>query len=394
MADILLPQVRKHFGWVMITCMALFLIGLAFHARPVDASKSLVTVYADNQERVISTTVMTVGEALERAGVQLGEHDLVEPGLDSFINEAVFKINVYRARPVTVVDGTNQKTIMSPYQSPRRIAEEAGYKVYDEDAFSFELIDDILQTGAIGQRLVIDRATPVKINLYGDELIHRTHLDTVGEVLKEAGIVVGDSDTLKSKPDQAVDADKPIMIVREGTDVVVEEVAVPFETEYIYDSNMFTGERQVKEPGQTGTDLVTYTLELANGQEVARTLSQSVRKSEPKTEIVVVGTKIIDPASNTAIGQAMAAQKGWVGAEWQCLYSLWERESHWNHLASNGGSGAYGIPQALPGSKMASAGADWQSNPATQIAWGLSYIEGRHGTPCGAWEHSELNGWY
>ena len=65
----------------------------------------------------------------------------------------------------------------------------------------------------------------------------------------------------------------------------------------------------------------------------------------------------------------------------------------WRVNAANS-SGAYGIPQALPGSKMASAGADWQTNPATQIAWGLGYIAGRYGTPCGAWDHSESNGWY
>jgi hypothetical protein len=76
------------------------------------------------------------------------------------------------------------------------------------------------------------------------------------------------------------------------------------------------------------------------------------------------------------------------------LSALWKKESGWNHFAMNRSSGAYGIPQALPGEKMASAGSDWATNPATQIQWGLGYIEGRYGTPCAAWGHSQAKNWY
>ncbi len=85
---------------------------------------------------------------------------------------------------------------------------------------------------------------------------------------------------------------------------------------------------------------------------------------------------------------------GWDENEYRCLVALWDRESHWNAFSHNPSSGAYGIPQAVPGEKMASAGADWATNPATQIAWGIAYISGRYGTPCGAWQQSEDNGWY
>ncbi len=98
--------------------------------------------------------------------------------------------------------------------------------------------------------------------------------------------------------------------------------------------------------------------------------------------------------SPKSIAQSMLGSYGWGQDQWGCLESLWQRESGWNHTAQNPSSGAYGIPQALPGNKMASAGADWQTNPATQISWGLGYISGRYGTPCGAWAHSEAVGWY
>ena len=101
------------------------------------------------------------------------------------------------------------------------------------------------------------------------------------------------------------------------------------------------------------------------------------------------------PAGARATASAMASsQYGWGSGEFSCLSQLWEKESGWNYKAYNGSSGAAGIPQALPGSKMASAGSDWASNAATQIAWGLGYIKSAYGTPCSAWAHSESVGYY
>ena len=101
-----------------------------------------------------------------------------------------------------------------------------------------------------------------------------------------------------------------------------------------------------------------------------------------------------NPGTAQAIAYDMVKARGWSDGEFSCLVALWKRESGWRVNAYNSGSGAYGIPQALPGSKMASAGADWATNPATQITWGLGYVSGRYGTPCGAWGHSQSTGWY
>lgn len=101
------------------------------------------------------------------------------------------------------------------------------------------------------------------------------------------------------------------------------------------------------------------------------------------------------PADAKATARTMGANAyGWGDDQFQCLVSLWNRESGWNYQAYNSGSGATGIPQALPGSKMASAGSDWATNATTQIRWGMGYIAGRYGNPCGAWSHSENYGWY
>ncbi len=95
-----------------------------------------------------------------------------------------------------------------------------------------------------------------------------------------------------------------------------------------------------------------------------------------------------------AAARVLVAERGWGSGQFSCLVSLWNRESGWNYRASNPSSGAYGIPQALPGGKMSSAGADWRTNPVTQIRWGLGYIAKVYGTPCGAWGHSQATGWY
>ncbi len=126
----------------------------------------------------------------------------------------------------------------------------------------------------------------------------------------------------------------------------------------------------------------------------------AAKKSSPRSSggapVYATGGAVggTSPADAQATARSMLGGYGWGDDQFGCLVSLWNKESGWNYQAYNRSSGAYGIPQALPGSKMSSAGADWQSNPATQIAWGLGYISGRYGSPCGAWSHSQSTGCY
>ena len=98
--------------------------------------------------------------------------------------------------------------------------------------------------------------------------------------------------------------------------------------------------------------------------------------------------------SAQSIAEAMLGSFGWSSSQFSCLQPLWAGESGWSVTVSNPSTGAYGIPQALPGSKMASAGPDWQTNAATQIRWGLGYIKNTYGSPCAAWSHEQSGGWY
>jgi hypothetical protein len=115
------------------------------------------------------------------------------------------------------------------------------------------------------------------------------------------------------------------------------------------------------------------------------------RVAREKKRQALVDRAQSDPKS---IGRLLASDRGWGDGEFSCLVSLWTKESGWSWSANNGSSGAYGIPQSLPGDKMASAGSDWQTNPVTQIKWGLQYIANTYGTPCSAWGHSQAMNWY
>ncbi|NRQ39631.1 transglycosylase SLT domain-containing protein [Nonomuraea sp. NN258] len=126
---------------------------------------------------------------------------------------------------------------------------------------------------------------------------------------------------------------------------------------------------------RTGVLVLTATLVTAGGATAAQ--AQSSQTS----------------GRNKSIAKPMVAKRGWNIKQFRCLERLWTRESGWNHRAGNR-SGAYGIPQALPGRKMAASGRDWRTNPRTQIAWGLSYIKKRYGSPCRAWAHFQSHHWY
>jgi hypothetical protein len=108
----------------------------------------------------------------------------------------------------------------------------------------------------------------------------------------------------------------------------------------------------------------------------------------------VGGEENVSDQDPQAIAAALLPKFGFSSSQMSCLIPLWMGESGWRVNAENASSGAYGIPQALPGSKMASAGPDWQTSAATQIEWGLGYIHDRYGSPCGAWGFKQSHGWY
>ena len=363
----------------------------------VASDQHVLTIHDRGDEQVVITKAGTLGEALKLAGIEISAgHDVVEPSLDSELVASNYSINIYRARPITVVDGVVKRNITTAEQTPERIAKAAGITIYSEDQTDFSAPSDVLSNGS-SQVMLIDRAAVVQFTLYGKHAEVRTRATTVEEFLKEKSIKIGANDYLSVDKGQAISDGMAIELWREGKQTVTVEEEVDFEIEKVQDANREVGYREVKTPGVKGKRNATYEIEMKNGQEASRTEIASVTIEEPKKQVEIIGAKLPTPTNPTeaqAIGKEMMLAAGFGEDQWGCLYNLWMRESGWRTTAGNVSSGAYGIPQSLPASKMAAFGDDYLTNPRTQIAWGLSYIKGRYGTPCGGWSSFQAKGWY
>ncbi|WP_205791334.1 phospholipase [Microbacterium sulfonylureivorans] len=158
------------------------------------------------------------------------------------------------------------------------------------------------------------------------------------------------------------------------------------------------------EEAATQTDIVDARVaDLRERLDVAlekKAAEEAAAKAKREAEAAAAAAAKAAAEANTVDGAKATARRlasanyGWGADQFSCLESLWTKESGWNYQAYNAGSGATGIPQSLPGSKMASAGADWQTNATTQITWGLQYIASAYGSPCSAWGHSQATDWY
>ena len=135
---------------------------------------------------------------------------------------------------------------------------------------------------------------------------------------------------------------------------------------------------------------------LASASAAAAQAAARKRSTQQAHTVTVraTATAVTPSGSAQQVAEQMLSGFGWSFSQFSCLDPLWAQESGWSVTAQNPSSGAYGIPQALPGSKMTSAGADWETDAATQIRWGLTYIQRLNGSPCGAWDHEEADGWY
>ena len=154
---------------------------------------------------------------------------------------------------------------------------------------------------------------------------------------------------------------------------------------------------EIKDSGDSGTENLRFIYPVPTEEPTAPPKPSHKNKARvenaPQAPRTGLGAPIISGARSKAIAQKYALSR--VGeAQYSCLYKLWMRESGWRYWAHNKSSGAYGIPQALPGSKMKSAGSDWKTNPITQVKWGLGYIKGRYGSSCEAWRFFTNHGWY
>ena len=299
----------------------------------------------------------------------------------------------------------------------------------------------VLLTGA-GVMAVTTGLNTVKIKLSdGYEMTVLTSKTSIKEILEDNNVILKEDEKSIPNLDEKLTETRTITITNKSTqEIEVAKVSesgiemtldtlldayttitekietieekIPFETiTKDVSEGASSTENKVLQQGKEGLKRVTYKVKYQNDTEIERTQISEEIVEEPVNKIIQVSSKVISTRSSTTRGsssvaatgtvaeyQAYARERcydyGWSDSDFECLVSLWNRESGWNPTCRNSSSGAYGIPQALPASKMASCGSDYLSNYKTQINWGLSYIKSRYGSPSSAWSAFRSKGWY
>lgn len=288
-----------------------------------DTDRHFVTIYDQGQKTTFRTTAPTVGELLNRAEIIIHDSDIVEPDAAAIIDANNFYINIYRARPVMISDGHIKQVIETASHDITNIAAAAGLNLYDGD-----------------------RVTQTKNPLF-----------------TTSGVTAA------------------YEISRSGGQIITSSVEIPATEQSETDMNLPAGQTKILEPGENGHKTIKYQITTKDGKEIARKiLSEEVTTPAKPRRIAVGGKHTPAPVAASAEACATYARAAGVSeADLPAALDLINRESRCRTTARNAYSGAYGIPQALPGTKMASAGADWETNPVTQIRWMAGYVKNRYG---------------
>ncbi|HTJ73228.1 MAG TPA: ubiquitin-like domain-containing protein, partial [Verrucomicrobiae bacterium] len=273
---------KSKFPRGLLVAAALFVVSilgvsLATHAqadsqRPVEGER-LITVHDQGQEVSFLTRAATLRRALEVEHISLDSNDLVEPSLDDQLVASNYEVNIYRARPVTIVDGTTRKRIMSPYRTARQVVEQAGMTLHDEDQTAMAVNADLVSDGS-GVQLSIDRATEFTLKLYGKVITAYTQGPTVGDMLKEKGITLAKADTLSVPVTKSITAGMKVEIWRNGKQTFTQDETIAPPVRQVQDADQPVGYKKVQTPGKAGKKTVTYEIIMKNGKEVSRKVIQ------------------------------------------------------------------------------------------------------------------------
>lgn len=355
-----------------------------------------VTLRVDGQVQKVHTVAGSVRGVLQVVHLPVGTHDVVAPGLNARVHNGS-TIVLRRGRLLHLnVDGIPRNI----WVTAPTVADALTQLGYSNNDFSSVSRDTRLPLSPTS----IDVRSPKRIRITADGKTRTvtTTAPTVSALLGELGIAVGPQDMLSAVASSPLRDGQSIDVTRVRHNNIVRNHPVPFPTTKVGDKSMYVGQSKLTRHGKNGVEAVTTAVVYIDGKVVGRTIVKRVVTKPPVAEIVHVGTKPkpapppieVDPGSAQDLAKRLAAQRGWGDDQFSCLYQMWSHESGWRVNAENPGSGAYGIPQALPGNKMAAYGDDWQTNPETQIRWGLDYIASRYSTPCGAWDFWQNNGYY
>jgi len=358
----------------------------------------IVDLYVDEERKTVSTRASTVEDLLNRLEITIIDEDIVEPSKDTLLFEDNTQVNVYRARPVSVVDKERTITVLSAQRAPRLIAQEAGLDLSPEDIVAPAPADQINPTLEPAEKIFVTRAKEVQLNIYGVVSKKKTTEKTVQDFLDANGLTVDEAATLQpSDPTTAITEGILIAINTVGIKTITEVQPVEFTSETREDPSLQIGESRIEQAGVNGEQSVIYEITEKDGVETARRPLEVVVTLQPVTEIIIRGKKPATLSSSVNVSaekKALMAAAGIAPGDYAYVDYIVSKESGWRPGAVNSSSGAYGLCQSYPASKMATAGADWRTNPVTQLRWCAGYANGRYGGWQGAYNAWLAQSWW
>lgn len=399
----LLPIAGLIFGGLIVVGIMLSQSGSS-QFRPSDSH--VVYLYESGQRQTLSTKAETVADLLQNSQIELSQQDIVEPALDTPIVEDNFRVNIYRARPVTVVDGGVKTVTLTARKSARMAAQEAGLDVKAEDIATFAQGD--LADNIIGEKVIVSRATPILLNLYGVQLPAYTQAKTVGGLLKEKKIKLSSGESVSPETERRITPGLQVFILRADSQVVVIEETIPVPVQTVADHSLSLGATAIRQNGSPGKKAVTY-IESTVGSKTVRQAIGEVIIQEAVPQIIARGTTIDVASDKESVMAAAGIKSGdfgyvnyiishenalWCPTRWQGQPNCPPTYAEKFPGAETSTSVGYGLGQATPAIKMAPFGADWRTNPITQLKWANNYAVSRYGSWAAAYQHKVSTGWW
>lgn len=247
----------------------------------------LINLYDRGIKRIFISQEKTIGAALKDQNIELDARDTVEPSVNAELIAANYNVNIYRARPVLVVDGATRIKTLSPYQTADQIAKSVGVTIYDGDITKVTPMN--IMTDGAGLQLTITRATPITLDLYGKKTEIRTQAKTIGDMLKEKSITLGSNGRISLPPGTSIYKSMEIRIWQEGVQTVSVDQQIQFGTSIVYDADRPLGYRVIQQNGVMGIRSVSYQVDIKNGIEISRVELASLVTRNPTAQTVVIG---------------------------------------------------------------------------------------------------------
>lgn len=283
-------MVWRFVSTLILLVASVAVVTLGHTALAANGENHLITVYDRGLKHVFLTKEKTLGAALKAESIELDPHDTVEPSVNQELVASVYKVNIYRARPVVVIDGAVRVKTISPYQTAAQIAKDVGITIYNGDTTTLKPLTDYVSDGA-GLALTITRATAFTLDLYGKKTEIHSMKKTVGEVLADKKITIGANDRVSVPLNTPIAQGMTVRVTREGKQTIAIDEDIPSPSRIVYDADRPIGYRAVQTAGIPGVRSVTYQIEIKDGVEISRVAIASIVTRNPTEQTEVIGIR-------------------------------------------------------------------------------------------------------